>query len=79
MDNETIHFNGQLILRSEFAHVRIELDAGGRGPRLKITDLRTQQYGHLDPLELETLAWVKHGDLLGLLDPSCRRWNEGMD
>jgi hypothetical protein len=61
-------------LRSEFAHVRLELDTSGNGPRLRIEDLKTGKVGYLDPLELECLAWAKHRELEPLLDPSSTRW-----
>jgi hypothetical protein len=63
-------------LTSEFASVEVTLDHDGNGPRLKIVDLRTGQIGFLDPLELETLAWLPEGGLHKLLDPSLLRWRE---
>lgn len=67
--------NGEgLVMRNEFAYVRVSLhDPGGR-PRLRIEDLRTQQRVELDPIELEALAWARHEDLSPLLDPSLTRW-----
>jgi hypothetical protein len=64
-------------LASEFAAVALALDLEGNGPRLRIEDLRTGHIGFLDPLELETLAWLPEGALHGLLDPSLHRWREG--
>ena len=64
-------------LTSEFASVEVTLDHDGNGPRLKIVDLKTGQIGFLDPLELETLAWLPEGGLHKLLDPSLLRWREG--
>jgi hypothetical protein len=64
-------------LTSEFASVEVSLDHDGNGPRLKIVDLKTGQVGFLDPLELETLAWLPEGGLHKLLDPSLLRWREG--
>jgi hypothetical protein len=64
-------------LTSEFASVEVTLDHDGNGPRLKIVDLKTGQVGFLDPLELETLAWLPEGGLHKLLDPSLLRWREG--
>lgn len=61
-------------LGSEFASVEVEIDRSGNGPRLRITDLRTGHVGFLDPLELETLAWLPEGGLHKLLDPSLLRW-----
>jgi hypothetical protein len=66
----------RITIRNEFAHMRVELDRTGKGPRLKIQDLRTDQAFFLDPLELESLAWSLHEDLAMLLDPSHRRWRE---
>jgi hypothetical protein len=63
-------------LVSEFAAVEVALDQEGNGPRLRITDLKTGQVGFLDPLELETLAWLPEGGLHKLLDPSHHRWRE---
>jgi hypothetical protein len=64
-------------LTSEFASVEVSLDHDGNGPRLKIVDLKTGQVGFLDPLELETLAWLPEGGLHKLLDPSLLRWRDG--
>ncbi|MCW3012300.1 MAG: hypothetical protein JWO90_2704 [Solirubrobacterales bacterium] len=63
-------------LASEFAAVDVRLDEDGNGPRLRIEDLRTGQVGYLDPLELETLAWLPEGGLHKVLDPSHHRWRE---
>jgi hypothetical protein len=55
---------------SEFAAVRVSLDATGRGPRLKIEDLESDAVVHLDALELASMchstdeqrqAWLKTG------------------
>ena len=59
---------------SEFAAVRVSIDASGNGPRLRLEDLRTGQVGFLDALELETLAWLPEGGMEKLLDPSLHRW-----
>ena len=64
-------------LTSEFGSVRVSLDEHGNGPRLRVEDLRTGQVGFLDPLELETLAWLPEGGLHRLLDPSLHRWRDG--
>jgi hypothetical protein len=61
-------------LSSEFASVQLSIDHDGNGPRLRVEDLRTGQVGFLDPLELETLAWLPEGALHKLLDPSLLRW-----
>jgi hypothetical protein len=63
-------------LSSEFASVAVSVDDDGNGPRLKIVDLRTGHVGFLDPLELETLAWLPEGGLYKLLDPSFHRWRD---
>jgi hypothetical protein len=63
-------------LTSEFAAVAVSIDHGGNGPRLRIEDLKTGHVGFLDPLELETLAWLPEGGLHKLLDPSLLRWRE---
>jgi hypothetical protein len=64
-------------LSSEFASVVVSLDDDGNGPRLRIEDLKTGHVGFLDPLELETLAWLPEGGLHKLLDPSLLRWRDG--
>jgi hypothetical protein len=58
-----------MILSSEFAAVEITRDDSGNGPRLMIRDLHTGQEIYLDPLELASLAWARHEELLPLLDP----------
>ena len=56
-------------LESEFGHVQVEKDESGNGIRLMIKDLKSGVSIYLDPLELEGLAWARHGDLAPLLDP----------
>jgi len=63
-------------LVSEFAAVSLSLDLEGNGPRLRIEDLKTGHVGYLDPLELETLAWLPEGALHKFLDPSFHRWRD---
>ncbi len=63
-------------LRNEFSHVRVELDTAGNGPRLMIQDIKTGAAIYLDPLELESLAWMRHADLAPLLNPDLGRWRE---
>lgn len=59
-----------MILRSEFAHIRVELDQNGNGPRLLVRDEKALREIYLDPLELACLAWCRHKDLAALIDPS---------
>ncbi|MGE4425421.1 MAG: hypothetical protein AB7G37_03085 [Solirubrobacteraceae bacterium] len=66
-------------LVSEFAAVSLVVDRQGNGPRLRVEDLKTGQVGFLDPLELETLAWLPEGALHRFLDPSFHRWREDTD
>lgn len=66
-------------LHNEFSHVRVELDPSGNGPRLKIQDAKTGQSIYLDPLELESLAWMRHADLAPLLNPALGRWRDPED
>lgn len=61
-------------LVSEFGAVRVSVDRDANGPRLRVEDLKTGQVGYLDPLELESLAWLPEGGLHKLLDPSLLRW-----
>lgn len=70
----------RLVVRNEFAIVGITVRESDNGRhRLRIEDLRTQQTVELDALELESLAWAKHGDLAPLLDPSRSRWAGNTD
>ena len=64
-------------LVNEFAAVSVERDDSGNGPRLRIEDLKTGRIGFVDPLELETLAWLPDGALHRFLDPSFHRWRAG--
>jgi hypothetical protein len=61
---------------SEFASVGLSIDTGANGPRLRLEDLKTGHVGYLDPLELETLAWLPEGALRKFLDPSFHRWRD---
>ena len=56
----------------EYATVRVEIDSNARGPRLRITDMSTGVCSFLDPLELESIAWVRHKDLEKIVEPSYR-------
>lgn len=64
---------GVLVLRSEYATVRVAWDGEANGDRLAITDLRSGRTTHFDPLELEALVWADHDELTPFLDPR-RRW-----
>jgi hypothetical protein len=57
-------------LNSEFASVDIDRDDSGNGPRLLIRDARSGKTILLDPLELASLAWVRHEELRPFLDPA---------
>ena len=61
---------------SEFASVGLSIDHDANGPRLRVEDLKTGHVGYLDPLELETLAWLPEGALRKFLDPSFHRWRD---
>lgn len=71
----------RLVLRSEFAVVSVHLVGPHGRQRLRVEDLRTRQAIELDAIELESIAWSRHGDLAPHLDPSATRWtnreNEG--
>jgi len=62
------------VVANEFASVTVTVDHAGHSPRLRLQDQKTGRVGHLDALELETLAWLPDGALHGLLDPSVVRW-----
>lgn len=62
------------VVHSEFAEVRVTIDRTGRGPRLRIEDLKGGRVRLLDALELETLVWLPEENLVQLLDPSSDRW-----
>lgn len=65
---------GPMELTSEFARVLVEQRDSRYGPRLLVKDLVGGREVYLDPLELETLAWIRPGDLDYLADPSHSRW-----
>jgi hypothetical protein len=64
-----------VLLKSEFATVRLVVDDTGNGTRLAITDVKTGRTNHFDPLELEALAWIDHDEMTQFMDPQ-RRWSE---
>lgn len=68
-----------LVIRSEFAYVKVRVDLLNDTPRLRIEDVRTGKVGFLDALELESLAWCKHEDLEVILNPSRQRWSGAAD
>ncbi len=59
-----------MTLNNEFASVEIERDDNGNGPRLLVRDARSGKTILLDPLELASLAWVRHEELAPFLDPA---------
>jgi hypothetical protein len=63
-DVELCERRGQpsLILRNEFATVRIALDRSGNGVLLVVTDTESGQSIALDPLEIEAIARMTHHD-----------------
>ena len=42
-------------------------------------DIKTGASIYLDPLELESLAWMRHADLAPLLNPALGRWRDPED
>jgi hypothetical protein len=71
-----------LVLRSEFAGVRLWIDHAGRGPRLRIHDLETDMSAFFDPLEVSCLClWpeARRHELLtvGPYDPTAPRPRDG--
>lgn len=76
------HGSHTLLLRSEFAGVRVSIDNAGRGPRLRIVDLETNVSADFDPLELSCLSWwpeARRHELLavGPYDPDAQRPRDG--
>lgn len=51
-----------LILRNEFATVWLEIDVRPNGVRIVLTDAETEETIALDPLELEAVCRMSHGD-----------------
>jgi len=70
--------NTPMRMKSEFAHVCVQLDQSANGVRLMIKDIRTGKTVYLDPLELESLAWCQHEDLVQLLNPTLTRWRRSV-
>ena len=48
----------ELFLASEFASVKVSVDASANGPRLRLVDLNTGRERFLDPLHLQSLTWA---------------------
>lgn len=69
--------DGGVVLRSEFAVVRVSPDRSANGDRLRIEDLRSGRTIHLDPLELERLTTIRHEDLTYVVSPD-REWSSGV-
>lgn len=65
------------VMRNEFAIVRVEVVGSPQRRRLRIEDMRSGVSVELDALELESLAWARHLDLMPLLDPNLTRWQSG--
>ncbi len=63
-----------VVLRSEFATVRVSVDRSANGDRLRIEDLRSGRAFHLDPLELERLTTIRHEDLTYVVSPDRSEW-----
>jgi hypothetical protein len=63
------------VLKSEFSAVQVRNDHEANGPRLEIRDMRTGSVIYLDPLELESLVYIRHEELTRFLDPGLTRWS----
>src|SRR6266508_3079803 len=59
-------------IANEFASVRVQVDRPGNGPRLKIEDASSGVAIYLDALELQSLAWATHKDLVPFAAPEFR-------
>lgn len=64
------------VVASEFATVRVTLEPGASGARLRLEDQRSGAVRHLDALELESLVWAPEHWWRRLLDPSLHRWHD---
>lgn len=64
------------VVASEFATVRVTLEQGASGARLRVEDLRSDAVRYLDALELESLVWAPEHWWRRLLDPSLHRWRD---
>lgn len=64
---------GWVLLRNEFAASLVRVDSSTtNGPVLQIADPDTGRSIMLDPLELSALAWCRHDQLTGLLEPAFK-------
>lgn len=64
---------GWVQLKNEFATSLVRVDSTTtNGPVLQIADPATGRSITLDPLELSALAWCRHDQLRGLLEPSFK-------
>ncbi|MEV0109772.1 dihydrodiol dehydrogenase [Nocardia sp. NPDC050799] len=69
----TLASQGWVQLRNEFATSLVRVDlATANGPVLQIADPATGRSISLDPLELSALAWCRHDQLAGLLEPAFK-------
>lgn len=68
-----------VVLRSEFAVVRVSVDRSANGDRLRVEDLRSGRCFHFDPLELERLTTIRHQDLAYVVSPARGEWFNGVD
>lgn len=68
-----------VVLRSEFAVVRVSVDRSANGDRLRVEDVRSGRSFCLDPLELERLTTIRHRDLGDVVSPSRDEWPAGTD
>lgn len=71
--------DGGVVLRSEFAVVRVAVDRSANGDRLRLEDLRSGRLFWLDPLEIERLTTIRHEDLTYVVTPARGEWFNGAD
>ena len=65
--NANLSDEGGVVLRSEFAAVRVSVDRRANGPRLLVEDLEDGARVHLDPLELASLSHARDDDRVSWL------------
>jgi hypothetical protein len=76
-DDDQEHAGIELgVVASEFATVRVTLEQGAAGARLRVEDLRSGAVRYLDALELESIVWAPDDWWRRLLDPSLHRWRD---